>query len=69
MGSKSEKSRVVPEHKLYKEHKGHGKHLCALVHARKMDLVAGYAKDARYICHICGRAAAKAENLCEAVKI
>jgi len=69
MGKKYDKARIVPEHKLTKTHSGHGKHMCSLVGQRKMDIVASLAKDSRYICHVCGRAAAKADNLCEAVKI
>ena len=63
------KTRVVKEHCLYKEHKGHGQHLCELVRARKMDKVASLSKGAKYVCHICGRAAAKAAGLCEPVEI
>jgi len=48
---------------------GHAKHMCELVRARNMREVADLAKDATFICHICGRAAAKAGNLCEAVEI
>lgn len=62
-------SRVVKQHKLYTKHPGHAKHLCELVAKREMDKVATLAGGARYICHICGRAAAKATNLCEPVKI
>jgi hypothetical protein len=61
--------RTVPEHKLYREHPGHENHLCELVAKRQMDKVAELSKDAKYICHICGRAAADAANLCEAVEI
>jgi len=31
--------------------------------------VADLAKDAKYVCNICGRAAAKAANVCEPVEI
>lgn len=48
---------------------GHSKHLCELVRQRRMDEVGKCAKEAKYICHICGRAAAKAGNLCEPVEI
>jgi len=60
---------VVREHKLFEKHTGHSKHLCDLVAKRKMAEVARLAKDAKYVCHICGRAAAKAANLCEPVEI
>ena len=36
---------------------------------RQMDKVAGLSQGAKYVCHICGRAAAKAGNLCEPVAI
>jgi hypothetical protein len=60
---------VVPEHKLFAQHKGHAAHLCALVAARQMARVAKLSRGAKYVCHICGRAAAKATNLCEPVAI
>ena len=59
----------VPAHKLFEPHEGHSRHMCDLVAKRKMADVAQFAKDAKYICHICGRAAAKSENLCEPVEI
>ena len=61
--------RTVAEHELAKEHNGHEEHLCELVSKRQMDRVADLAKGAKYVCHICGRAAAKPENVCEAVEI
>ncbi len=61
--------RTVREHALFKEHKGHSNHLCELVSKRKMDQVADLAKNAKHVCHICGRAAAKPGNLCEPVEI
>jgi len=61
--------RTVAEHKLAKTHTGHAQHLCDLVANRKMDRVAELAKGAKYICHICGRASAKAANVCEPVEI
>jgi hypothetical protein len=69
MAKKFSKSRVVPEHKLFRQHTGHANHMCELVSKRKMNDVANLSKDARYVCHICGRAAAKAGNLCEPVLI
>ena len=64
------KKRVVPQHQLYKKHTGHAnRHLCDLVAKRQMDKVAGLSKGAKYLCHICGRAAAKAGNLCEPIAI
>jgi hypothetical protein len=66
---KGTKARMVPAHALYKTHTGHAAHLCDLVAKRKMDKVAQLSKGAKYVCHICGRAAAKAGNLCEPVQI
>jgi hypothetical protein len=66
--SKSAK-RVVKEHALFKSHMGHSGHLCDLTARRQMDKVAALSKGAKYVCHICGRAAAKAGNLCEPVEI
>lgn len=60
---------TVPQRKLTATHKGHSKHLCELTAKRQMQAVAKAAKGAQFICHICGRGAAKAENLCEPVKI
>ncbi|HUU43691.1 MAG TPA: hypothetical protein VMX57_07920 [Planctomycetota bacterium] len=61
--------RIVQAHRLFKEHPGHANHMCELVAKRKMDKVASLAKGAKYICHICGRAAADGQNLCEPVEI
>ncbi len=69
MARAAKKKRVVAEHTLFKTHTGHAKHLCQLVSQRKMDQVANLSKGAKYLCHICGRAAAKAGNLCEPVEI
>jgi len=69
MAKKASKARVVPQHALYKAHGGHANHLCDLVAKRKMDKVAQLSKGAKYVCHICGRAAARKTNLCEPVQI
>jgi len=61
--------RVVKEHRLFTSHPNHGNHMCELVAKRKMDKVAELSKGAKYVCHICGRAAADAANLCEPVEI
>lgn len=63
------RKRTVPEHTLETSHAGHAQHLCELVANRKMDMVAELSQGAKYICNICGRAAASAENLCEPVEI
>ena len=36
---------------------------------RRMDRVGRLARNAQYVCHICGRAAARAANLCEPVEL
>ena len=59
----------ISSHPLLKKHTGHSKHLCSLVARREMYEVAKLAKGAKYVCHICGRAAASASNLCEPVEI
>ncbi len=70
MAKRSSKKRVVPARALSKTHTGHpNNHLCDLVAKRHMNRVADLAGGAKYICHICGRAAAKAGNLCEPVAI
>jgi len=69
MTKKADSKMVAKEHRLFESHTGHAKHLCDLVAKRKMAEVARLSKGAKYVCHICGRAAAKAENLCEPVEI
>jgi hypothetical protein len=54
---------------MIETHEGHEKHLCWLTLERRMDEVAKLAKDAKYMCFVCGRVAANAENLCEPVQI
>ena len=66
---KSSAKRMVAEHRLSKTHPGHEQHLCDLVARRRMDLVAELSAGAKYICNICGRAAAKPTSLCEPVEI
>ncbi len=49
---------------LSDNHPNHEKHLCSLADKRKMKTVARLAKDAKFMCLICGRAAKNEENLC-----
>ena len=49
---------------LSDNHPNHEQHLCSIVAKRRMKTVARLAKDARYICLICGRSANKETNLC-----
>lgn len=50
-------------------HPDHEKHLCHISSLRNMKTVGALAKDAQYVCVICGRAAKHAVNLCEPAKI
>ena len=49
---------------LSDNHPNHAKHLCSIVAKRNMKTVARLAKDAKYICLLCGRSAKKETNLC-----
>ena len=49
---------------LSDSHPNHEQHLCSIVAKRKMKTVARLAKDAKYICLICGRSANSETNLC-----
>ena len=69
MAKAKSKKMVAPEHKLFETHAGHANHLCELVARRQMAKVAKLSKGAKYVCHICGRAAVKASNLCEPVEL
>lgn len=61
--------RMVEAHKLFTSHPGHANHMCELTAKRQMDKVATLSKGAKFVCHICGRAAASRDNLCEPVEI
>lgn len=50
-------------------HANHDKHLCKLVAGRNMKTAGVLAKNARYICFLCGRAAKNKSNLCEPVEL
>jgi hypothetical protein len=51
-------------------HLGHSKHLCHLAESgADLDEYKGLVKNAKFVCKVCGRAAAKAENLCEPVAL
>jgi hypothetical protein len=54
---------------LTDEHPNHENHMCHLVASRQMQTAAKLAKDAKFICLICGRAAAEGSNLCKPVEI
>lgn len=54
----------------FARHLGHAKHLCYMVeNGVAIDVYKRLVKDAKFICRNCGRAAAKAENLCAPVKL
>ncbi len=67
--AKKASARKASRSPLSDTHTGHAQHLCELVRERKMGRVAQLSKGASCICLICGRAAAKAASLCEAVDI
>ena len=50
-------------------HPNHDKHLCKMVELRNMKSVGKLAKNARYICFLCGRAAKNKSHLCEPVEL
>jgi hypothetical protein len=49
---------------LSDKHPNHEQHLCSIVTKRNMKTVAQLAKDAKYLCLICGRSAKKETSLC-----
>jgi len=50
-------------------HPNHENHLCHIISLRNMKSAARLAKDAQYICFLCGRAAKDPKNLCDPIKI
>jgi len=50
---------------------GHEKHLCKMVVGDQADIetIKPLVRNAKYICGTCGRAAAKAENLCNPIPL
>jgi hypothetical protein len=69
MAESEDEKMTLGGRKLFDEHRGHSQHLCDLVAKRKMAEVARLTKGAKYVCHICGRGAAKSTNLCEPIEI
>jgi len=63
------KSTVDYKMPLADYHPNHDKHLCKMVELRNMKSVGKLAKDAQYICFLCGRAAKNKSNLCEPVEL
>jgi hypothetical protein len=63
------KKTTAPEQPtLVDAHPDHDQHLCHIVGLRNMKTAGKLAKDAQYICFLCGRAAKNRKNLCEPVK-
>lgn len=56
---------------LHPPHIGHRNHLCDIAERGEMTLeqVKALVRDPKYVCETCGRAAAKAENLCDPVPL
>ena len=65
----SEKNKSLQEYELTDLHPDHEKHLCHISSLRNMKTVGELAKDAQFVCIVCGRAAKSALNLCEPGKI
>jgi hypothetical protein len=47
----------------------HDNHLCSLAMRKQMLSLARLAINAQYICALCGRAAANAENVCSPINL
>ena len=69
LAAKKKKSTVDYRMPLADYHPNHDKHLCKVVELRNMKTAGELAKDAQYICFLCGRAAKNKSNLCEPVKL
>jgi hypothetical protein len=65
----TEKKEIPTPYDLLDLHPDHEKHLCHIISLRNMKTAGALAKDAQYMCVICGRAAKHAVNLCEPAKI
>ena len=65
----SEINETTQEIELTDLHPDHEKHLCHITSLRNMKTVGELAKDAKYVCIVCGRAAKSHLNLCEPGKI
>ncbi len=47
----------------------HENHLCSLAMRKQMLTLARMAKNAQYVCALCGRSAAKEENVCSPIDL
>lgn len=62
--------KIITSGEAYSEpHEGHAEHMCELVGKRQMAKVARLAANAKFVCHICGRASSDARHLCEPIQI
>jgi hypothetical protein len=52
-----------------RKHEHHEKHLCSYVTWATLDEYRPLVRNAAFVCKQCGRAAAKAENLCDPVAL
>lgn len=52
-------------------HIGHKHHLCSIVESGSatLDQIKSLVKDPKFVCRVCGRAAANSDNLCEPVSL
>ncbi|MDQ1279663.1 MAG: hypothetical protein QG670_925 [Thermoproteota archaeon] len=60
-----------PTQNPHAPHLGHSSHLCEMVRTGQVSLekIKDLVKNPKFICNICGRVAAKSENLCDPVKL
>jgi hypothetical protein len=65
----ADKKESIQRFELLDLHPDHEKHLCHITNLRNMKTVGKLAKDAQFLCAICGRAAKDQANLCEPAKI
>jgi len=69
VAASKKKSTVDYRMPLADYHPNHDKHLCKMVELRNMKTAGKLAKNAQYICFLCGRAAKNKSNLCEPVEL
>ena len=69
MAGSGSRRRSGSESQGFTPHRGHAQHLCRLVAERQMERVASLTRGAVFMCRVCGRGAARPENLCEPVEI
>lgn len=67
--TKVAKKKIMLTYKLDDECPNHDKHLCHIVSMHNMRMAGCLAKDAKYLCAVCGRAAKNRVNLCAPAEI